>query len=269
MKSRITRAGAALVVPDAIAATRRNTRGARMPRILIVDDHPVYRDGLRLLLEQTADIEVVGYAVDGARGIAAAEQLRPDVVVLDLALPDQHGADVTRRIRRSVPDAVVLVLTALDEDRDVLSAIRAGVRGYLLKRADPATVIQAIRAVANGDAVFGPTIADRLRHFFSLLAASPQPFPDLTSREREVLVLMTVGLTNNEIARRLVVSPKTIRNRVSSVFAKLGVAGRPQAIARAIEAGLGAPAAPISDHLMTATDRLTSMPQGAAEAGAA
>lgn len=210
-------------------------------RILIADDHPVFRDGLRSLLGTVEDYELVGEARSGQEAVRRAAELRPDVVLMDIGMPDLDGIEATRRIVRTSPGVAVLVLTMFEDDESVFAAMRAGARGYLLKGADQAEILRALRAVASGEAIFGPAIARRLIDYFS----APRPglparaFPELTAREHEVLELIARGLGNQAIAERLFLAPKTVRNLVSNVFSKLQVADRAQAIVRAREAGLG------------------------------
>jgi DNA-binding NarL/FixJ family response regulator len=210
-------------------------------RVLLADDHLVVRRGLRALLVSVPDVEVVGEASTGNEAVAAAGSLEPDVVVMDLHMPELNGIEATRQIVQTAPRVGVLVLTMFEDDDSVFTAMRAGARGYLLKDADQHEVIRAIRAVASGEAIFSPTIARRLISYFAAIPAANAAvaFPELTEREREVLELIAAGHNNAQIAQRLVLSPKTVRNRVSSVFSKLQVADRAQAIVRAREAGLG------------------------------
>jgi DNA-binding NarL/FixJ family response regulator len=209
-------------------------------RVLVVDDHPLYREGLAVAIGTLPGKEVVGEAGDGAAGVRLAVELEPDVVVMDLHMPELNGIDATRQITELLPGTAVLVLTMLDGDDSVFAAMRAGARGYLLKGADRAEIGRALDSVANGEVVFSATLAGRVLAFFAGGAtASAVPFPELTDREREILDLVARGLTNAEIARRLVVSDKTVRNHVSNVFAKLHVGGRAEAVARARDAGLG------------------------------
>ena len=212
-------------------------------RVLVVDDHPLYRDGLVTAIAAMPDVEVVGDAGDGAAAVGMAKELEPDVVVMDLHMPELNGIDATRRIVANRPDTAVLVLTMLESDDSVFAAMRAGARGYLLKGADRAEIRRALEAVANGEVVFSAGIASRVLSFFAAGPSAPAvtPFPTLTEREREILDLVARGLTNTAIAQRLVLSSKTVRNHVSNVFTKLQVAGRAEAVAQARDAGLGAP----------------------------
>jgi DNA-binding NarL/FixJ family response regulator len=209
-------------------------------RILIVDDHPMFRFGLRTMLDLIAGLDVVGEAANGQQAIVAAEQLRPDVVIMDLHLPDLNGVEVTRRLVRDYPNVAVLVVTMFYDDESIFAAMRAGAHGYLLKGADQGDIARAVHAVGRGEAIFGPTIASRvLRYFGRPLPSSTGRLPELTTREREILDLIARGESNTAIAQRLVLSPKTVRNHVSNIFSKLQVADRAQAITRAQEAGLG------------------------------
>ncbi|GAB2829703.1 response regulator transcription factor [Actinocorallia aurea] len=213
------------------------------PRVLIADDHPVYRDGLRLMLSSTDEVEVVGTAADGAEALALAAELVPDVVVMDLQMPVLDGVEATRRLVASADAPGVLALTMHDDDESVFAAMLAGARGYLVKGADQDEILRAITSVAHGEVIFGPALAARVTRYFALLATArppeEEPFPQLTAREREVLELIAAGLANPQIAERLFLSPKTVRNNVSAVFAKLQVADRAQAIVRARQAGFG------------------------------
>ncbi len=209
-------------------------------RVLIADDHPVFRFGLKALLSATPDLEVAGEATGGDEAVALAARLQPDVVVMDLNMPGLHGLEATRRILQTSPHIAVLVVTMFDDD-SVFAAMQAGARGYLLKGAEPEATLHAIRTVASGEAIFSPTVARRVMDFFARRQPDTpaQIFPELTDRERELLGLLAQGLTNTAIAERLVLSPKTVRNHVSNIFSKLQVADRAQAIIRAREAGLG------------------------------
>jgi DNA-binding NarL/FixJ family response regulator len=210
-------------------------------RVLVVDDHPTFRRGLGALLASLPEVELVGEAADGAAAVERAAALLPDVVVMDLDMPGLGGVEATRRIVAAQPSVAVLVLTMLDEDESVFAAMRAGARGYVVKGADTDDVLRALESVARGDAVFGPAVASRVLSYLTrpLSARDPLLFPELTDREREVLEHMARGLSNGEIARKLVVSPKTVRNHVSNVFTKLQVTDRSEAVERARRAGLG------------------------------
>jgi len=209
-------------------------------RVLIVDDHPVFRDGLRVLLNSVPETAVVGEASTGDEAIAQAARLQPNIILMDLHMPGLNGIEATRSILSTSPRIGILVLTMFEDDDSVFAAMRAGARGYLLKGADQAEIRRAITAVGNGEAIFSPAIAGRLMHYFTALgkASLPQAFPDLTEREREILAMIAQGCNNAEIAGRLVLSQKTVRNHVSNIFNKLQVADRAQAIIRAREAGL-------------------------------
>lgn len=210
-------------------------------RIVVADDHPLFRDGLRTLIGTMPEAELVGEASTGDEAVKLALALRPDVVLMDIQLPGRNGIEATRAIVDGAPDVAVLVLTMFEDDDSVFAAMRAGARGYLLKGADQEELVRAIEAVAHGQAIFGPGVARRVMAFF----ASPtrtrdsQPFPDLTDRERDVLELIAQGRANPDIARRLGIAEKTVRNHVSIVFNKLQVVDRSQAIVRAREAGMG------------------------------
>ena len=210
-------------------------------RVLVVDDHPTFRRGLGALLASLPDVELVGEAADGDAAVERAAALAPDVVVMDLDMPGVGGIEATRRIVAAQPSVAVLVLTMLDEDESVFAAMRAGARGYVVKGADTDDVLRALESVARGDAVFGPAVASRVLSYLTrpLSARDPLMFPELTEREREVLEHMARGHSNNEIARKLFVSPKTVRNHVSNVFTKLQVTDRAEAVERARRAGLG------------------------------
>lgn len=210
-------------------------------RVLIADDHPVYRDGLKIVLDSLPDAEVVGEAASGEEAVAKALTVQPDVILMDLQMPGINGIEATRLILHATPHIGVLVLTMFEDDDSVFAAMRAGARGYLLKGADQQEILRAIRSIANGEAIFAPAIAQRLISFFANPSppVPPQSFPELTEREREILTLIAQGHNNTEIADRLALSQKTVRNHVSNIFSKLQVADRAQAIVRAREAGLG------------------------------
>jgi len=209
-------------------------------KVLIADDHPVFRSGLRALLATDAGITVVGEAATGVEAVAATASEMPDVVLMDLNMPELDGVAATGQILQANPRVAVLVLTMFDDDDSVFAAMRAGARGYLLKGTNHADILRAVHAVATGGAVFGPAVAQRVLDFFAHGAAqSAATFPQLSDREREVLDLLAQGDSNGRIATRLTISEKTVRNHVSNIFAKLAVADRAQAIIRAREAGLG------------------------------
>jgi DNA-binding NarL/FixJ family response regulator len=212
-------------------------------RVLIADDHPVFRRGMHALLDSVADTEVVGEAADAEEAVARAAELRPDVLLMDIKMPGTSGIEATRRIVAEHPAIGVLMVTMLEEDDAVFAAMRAGARGYIVKGADQDEVLRAVRAAAEGEAVFGRAVAQRLTRIFSAsrTGAAERAFPDLTHREREVLDLLAEGRSNAAIAARLSLSQKTVRNHVSNVLNKLHVADRGAAIVRARRAGLGGP----------------------------
>jgi len=208
-------------------------------RVLIADDHPVFRDGLSALIAALPNAEVVAEATDGAEAVDACRQHHPDVVLMDIQMPGLNGIEAMRAILKDAPETRVLLLTMFEDDELVFSAMRAGARGYLLKGADRAEIVRALESVAAGEAIFGPAIAARLIEHFAAPRDRNAPFPELTEREREVLELLAQGLPNPIIARRLVISPKTVRNHISNIFSKLEVSNRSEAIVRARRAGLG------------------------------
>jgi DNA-binding NarL/FixJ family response regulator len=206
-------------------------------RLLVADDHPLFRRGLRDALEATPGFEVLAEATDGAEAVHLATELSPDVVLMDLQMPEINGVEATRQILKARPDIHILVLTMFDSDSSVFAAVRAGAKGYLLKGADQQDVERAIRTVAAGEAVFGTAIAARLVSYFD--GNRMRAFPELTPREHEVLELLAEGLDNQAIAQALMLSLKTVRNNVSAIFTKLRVADRAQAMLKARESGLG------------------------------
>ena len=209
-------------------------------RILIADDHPLFRKGMRTLLTATADTEVIGEATTGQEVIELAATLQPDVILMDLQMPGVNGIEATRQILQTSPHIRILVITLFEDDASVFSALRAGARGYVLKDAREEEMLRAIRSVGSGEAIFSPTIATRLMDFFSApqTAVPKEIFPTLTEREREILQWIARGSSNSEIARELALSVKTVNNYVSNIFSKLQVADRAQAIIRARDAGL-------------------------------
>lgn len=215
-------------------------------KVLIADDHVFYREGVRALLSNVPDIEVVGEASNGEEAIAHARDLQPNVILMDLKMPGMNGIDATRKIHEAHPSIGVLVITMFDDDDSVFAAMRAGARGYLLKDADKDEVVRAIVAVERGEAIFSPAIAQRMMKYFAAPSASsnkknqPDEFAELTDRELEILDLIAQGHNNLVIANKLSLSIKTVQNYVSSILTKLQVADRAQAIVRAREAGLGA-----------------------------
>jgi DNA-binding NarL/FixJ family response regulator len=208
-------------------------------RVLVVEDHPLFRKGVVALLEAVDDLAVAGVCVSGEEAVARAAELRPDVVLMDLQLPGMSGIEATRAIVSADPEVRVLVLSLFEDEDSVFLALRAGARGYVLKDADEDEITGAIRAVARGEAIFSQAVAGRVLAFFALPRQAPKVFPALTEREREILGLIAQGHPNPSIARRLSLSPKTVANYVSAIFAKLQVADRAEAMIRAREAGLG------------------------------
>ena len=213
-----------------------------MIRVAVADDHPVVRDGLRALFASLPDIDLVAEATTGREAIRAAVTVHPRVLVMDLRMPDLDGVAATAEITRLAPDVAILVLSMLEDDESVFAAMRAGARGYLIKGATQEEIAHAITTVAAGGAVFGPGVARRMLNYFTAPPhITEQPFPELTPREREVLDLIAAGLPNATIANRLGLAGKTVGNHISTIFAKLQVATRAEAIVRARDAGLGRP----------------------------
>ena len=209
-------------------------------RVLIADDHPVFRFGLQSLVSSIPDMEVIGEATNGESAVELSASLKPDIILMDINMPGLNGIEATRKILKDQPQIGILVITMFDDD-SVFDAMQAGARGYLLKGADPEETIRAIQSVANGAAIFSPKVAKRLITYFGNHqgAAQSETFPELTEREREILELIAQGLTNPAISEKLVLSPKTIRNHVSNIFSKLQVSDRSQAIVKARQAGMG------------------------------
>lgn len=211
-------------------------------KLMIADDHKLFREGIKALLAVTDDIEIIGEVEDGDAALKKSQELKPDVILMDINMPGLNGIRVTEQILEKQPQMRIIMLTMLEDDASIFHAMRAGARGYLLKGADPDEVLSVIRAVAEGQALFGPAIAVRLMNYFKELSAKPTssdaPFPELTERELEILRLISQGLNNQEITQKLVLSPKTVRNHITNIFSKLQVADRAQAIVRARKAGL-------------------------------
>ncbi len=210
-------------------------------RILIVEDHPMFRDGLLRMLETVEEFEVVGEAASGVEAVELAEKLNPDIVLMDLNLPEMSGIEAAKKIAQTKPEIGVLVLTMYDDDSSVFAAMRAGARGYLLKEANRNDIIRAIQAVGGGEAIFSPAIARRMMYYFEAKAkpGMSDVFPQLTEREREVLDYIARGKNNAEIAGTLGLNQKTVRNHVSNILSKLHASDRAHAIIMAREAGLG------------------------------
>ncbi len=207
-------------------------------RVVIVEDHPLYRKGLRTLISSVEDFEVAGESSDGVQAVAMVLDLLPDVVLMDLQLPGQSGISAIREIVAASPTTRILVVTLYEDDDSVFSALRAGARGYILKDTDEADMIRAIRSIAAGESLFSATIANRvLTYFANVRPVAPQVFPSLTERERDILYLLAQGRSNQAIAAELSLSVKTIANNVSNIFSKLQVADRSEAIVRARDAG--------------------------------
>ena len=208
-------------------------------RVVIADDHPVFRAGMVTVLDDLPGVSVVGQASDGAEALEVVAAEQPDVVLMDLRMPGVGGLEATARIRVEHPDVAVVVLTMDSDDDSVFAALRAGARGYLLKESDGTDIERAVTGVARGEAVFGTGIAERVLAFFAGGRPAASPFPQLTPREHEVLEMIAQGLDNAAIARRLVLSDKTVRNRVSDILAKLHARNRAEMVALARDAGLG------------------------------
>lgn len=224
--------------------------------VALVDDHPLVRQGLRAVLEAADDIRVVAEASDGHQAIKVIAQHQPNVVIMDLQMPGLHGLDATREILTAHPGIAVLVLTMFEDDDMVFSAMAAGAVGYLLKGANGTDILTAVRAADAGQAVFGAALARRLQTWFTRAPRPAAPFPELTTREREILDAVAAGLTNPQIGQRMFLSAKTVANNVSTILAKLHLAERSQAIVLARDAGLGRNTpTTTSDHPQPATAR--------------
>jgi DNA-binding NarL/FixJ family response regulator len=210
-----------------------------MIKVLVADDHPVVRDGLRALFAEYPNINLIGEAATGREAIKAAVIDKPDVIIMDLAMPDTDGFAATAEINRVAPEVAVLVLTMSDDDTTMTQAMRSGARGYLLKGATKEEIVRAVTAVADGQAIFGPTVARRVLARLGAISTAEDPFPQLTPREHDVLSLLAQGLSNSAIADRLGLSLKTVNNNTSSIFTKLNVATRTEAAILARERGIG------------------------------
>jgi DNA-binding NarL/FixJ family response regulator len=208
-------------------------------RVLVVEDHPLFRKGVVALLDAVEALAVVGTAGSGEEAVERIGELAPEVVLMDLQLPGMSGIEATRAIVGARPGVAVLVLTLFEDEESVFLALRAGARGYVLKDADEEELIAAVRAVHRGEAIFSRAVAERVLAYFAAPRPAPKVFPSLTDREREILGLIAQGRSNPAIARELFLSPKTVANYVSAIFAKLQVADRAEAMIRAREAGLG------------------------------
>jgi len=219
------------------------TSEVRAVRVVIADDHPMFRYGLVAALATTPEVAIVGEAAGGAELLDVVDKTVPDVVLTDLAMPGLDGAAATRALLERHPTIAVVVLTMHEDDEALFGALRAGARGYLLKGADRTEIVRAVLAVACGEAVYGAAVARRIVDFFTGAQRqyAARVFPDLTGREREVLHLVATGYGNHEIARRLVLSDKTVRNHVSAIIFKLKVRDRAAVVAKARDAGLGSP----------------------------
>jgi DNA-binding NarL/FixJ family response regulator len=214
-------------------------------RLLVADDHALFREGLQALLSATPGIDVVGESATGEATITLAERVQPDIILMDINMPGMNGIEATRRILRANPTVGIIMVTMLEDDASLFSAMRAGARGYVLKGAHHEELLQTVRAVASGQVLFGPSTASRIMAFFQDVEADVKPslseeiFPELTPRELEVLELIAQGSNNSQIAKILVISDKTVRNHITNVFSKLQVADRAQAIIKARDAGMG------------------------------
>ncbi len=213
-----------------------------MINIFVVDDHQIFRDGLRLLVESTEDMAIIGEAESGAGVIEQLADLQPDLILMDIHMPGENGIDVTRRIKEQYPDMTVLMLTMFEDDKSVFAAMRAGASGYVLKGIKHNEMLQTLRVAATGGAVFSPHIAGYIMQWFTQMeTAKPEPtveLPKLSRREQDILALIAAGADNTTISEKLTLSPKTVRNYVSQVLAKLAVSDRMEAAKKARQAGI-------------------------------
>lgn len=214
-------------------------------RLLIVDDHDLFRDGLKSLFSTIEDIDIVGESISGEKAVLLANMLKPDVILMDINMPGTNGVEATRKILKINRFIGIVMVTMLEDDASLFSAMQAGARGYILKGAQSKELLQTIRLVADGQAVFGPPVASKILGIFNNMeqktnSESPkEKFPTLTQRELELLELIAAGINNSNIAKRLVISEKTVRNHITSIFSKLHVTDRATAIIQARNAGLG------------------------------
>lgn len=216
-------------------------------RVFIADDHALFRDGLRALLQEQTDMEWVGDAGDGRECLNQLKSIRPDIVLMDISMPDMNGVEATRQVLSLLPECRIIMVTMLEDDASVFAALQAGARGYVLKGSNVIEMLNVIRVVADGQVLFGSRMADRLLAHFQKRQISRLPdsstasssFPDLTAREQELLILIAQGISNAEIARQLTISPITVRNHITNIFGKLQVTTRSEAIVKAHQAGLG------------------------------
>jgi DNA-binding NarL/FixJ family response regulator len=210
-------------------------------RVVVADDHPVFRSGLRAMVEDADGLEFAGEAADGEETLALCRTVRPHVVLMDLRMPGMSGVAATAALADEMPEVRVVILTMLEDDTSLVAALRAGARGYVLKGAAPEEILRAVRAVAKGQSIFDGGVAERVAGLaIRGVGQAPYPFPELSRRERDVLDMLAAGRSNHDIAVRLGLSEKTVRNNVSVVLAKLRVADRAAAIVRAREAGIAA-----------------------------
>lgn len=210
-------------------------------RILIADDHPLFRDGIRLMLSTAPDMKLIGEATSGDEAVRLAAELQPDVILMDIKMPGINGIEATRQILQASPHIRILIVTMFEDDASVFTTMKVGARGYVLKDADKEDMLRAIRSVGRGDAIFSAEIASRLSDLFSSgnLTVPKEQFPTLTTREREILHLIVQGASNAEIADLLGLTSKTISNYISNIYSKMQVVDRDEAILRARETGLG------------------------------